>query len=90
MQHVLVRFKVQEYARWRAVFDENAPTRAAQGMGNGHVFRNSSDPNEIIIVLEVTDLQKARAFVESPELKQAQQRGGVIPPPSITWLNEEP
>ena len=70
------------------MYDENASKRGSNGMGEGKVFRNSEDMNGIAILFEVTDLEKARAYVDSDDLKQAQLKGGVIPPPTLTWLTE--
>ena len=88
MTSIWVQIRVQDYSKWRAVYDENTSSRASNGMGEHHVFRNSNDMNSIAILLEVTDLEKARAYVDSDELKQVQLKGGVIPPPTVTWLTE--
>lgn len=88
MTSILIQVKVQDYTKWRAVYDENASSRASHGMGWGKVYRNSDDANSIAIFLEITDMEKARAYADSDELKQAQMKGGVIPPPTVTWLNE--
>lgn len=88
MTSILAQFKVQEYSKWRAVFDENTPARAAEGMGAAKVFRDSNDGNSVALLLEVTDLDKARAYADSDALKQAQMKGGVIPPPTMTWLDD--
>ena len=86
MTSILVQIRVQDYSKWRAVYEENESKRASNGMGEHHVFRNSDDMNSIVLLFEVTDLEKARAYVDSDELKQAQLKGGVIPPPTVTWL----
>ena len=88
MTSVLVHTKVQDYSKWRAVYDENESKRASNGMGEGKVFHDSDDMNSITLLFEVTDLEKARAYVDSDELKQAQLKGGVIPPPTVIWLTE--
>ncbi|MEE9283209.1 MAG: hypothetical protein V3U49_03960 [Nitrososphaerales archaeon] len=88
MTSILAQFKVQEYSKWRAVFDENTSARAAEGMGAAKVFRDSNDGNSVALLLEVTDLDKARAYADSDALKQAQMKGGVIPPPTMTWLDD--
>ncbi len=88
MTSVLVQFKVQEYSKWRAVYEENVETREAQGMGAAKIFRDSNNPNSIALLLEVTDLEKARAYADSDVLKQSQIKGGVLPPPTVTWLDE--
>ncbi len=57
-------------------------------MGAAKIFRDSNNPNSIALLLEVTDLEKARAYADSDALKQSQIKGGVLPPPTVTWLDE--
>ena len=40
----------------------------------------------MILWFEVTDLEKARAFVDSPEVPDAQQQSGVVDQPDIYFL----
>jgi hypothetical protein len=40
----------------------------------------------VILWFEVTDLEKARAFVDSPEVPDAQQQSGVVDQPDIYFL----
>ena len=88
MTSILIQVKVQDYSKWRAVYDENESNRASNGMGGAKVYRNSDDANSVALFIDVTDMEKARAYVDSDELKQTQMKGGVIPPPTVTWLNE--
>ncbi len=88
MTSILIQVKVQDYSKWRAVYEENVSNRASNGMGAGKVYRSADDTNSIAIFIDVTDMEKARAYADSDELKQTQMKGGVIPPPTVTWLNE--
>jgi heme-degrading monooxygenase HmoA len=88
MPYVLVRHKVQDYAKWKPVFDEHGVARKASGSKGGQLFRNADDPNDLAILLEWDDVKKARQFVQSEELKQAMQRAGVSGPPEILFLDE--
>ena len=81
--------KVQDYARWRANFDEDSANRSGNGFGAARVFRSRENPNELTILIEVNDLEKAKRYSTSDELKEKMQRGGVIPPPNFNWINEE-
>jgi heme-degrading monooxygenase HmoA len=88
MPYVLVRHKVQDYAKWRPVFDEHGVTRKASGSKGGYLFRSADDPNDLVILLEWTDVKRARQFVESDDLRQAMQRAGVSGQPEIHFLEE--
>jgi uncharacterized protein (DUF1330 family) len=86
--YYLVRLKVEEYAKWKPVFDEMGATRKAASSKGGYVFRNIDDSNEVVVLLEFEDLGKTRQFAESEDLKQAMQRAGVMDKPEIYFLEE--
>ena len=91
MPYLLVRHKVEDYARWRPIYDEHAATRkagGASGSASGQVFRSAVNPNELVILLEWDDLEKARQFAQSEELRQTMQRAGVVDQPDVYFLNE--
>jgi heme-degrading monooxygenase HmoA len=88
MPYLLVRHKVEDYARWRPIYDEHGATRKASGSAGGRVFRSADNPNEVVILLEWDDLEKARQFAQSEDLRQAMQRAGVVDQPDVYFLNE--
>ena len=88
MPFILVRHKVEDYARWKPVFDDHTATRGAGGSKGGRLFRNSDDPNEVIVLLEWDDLEKARQFAGSDDLRETMQRAGVSDRPDVYFLDE--
>lgn len=88
MPYVLVRHKVEDYVKWKPVFDEHGATRKASGFMGHHLFRNADDTHELVILFEVDDLERARQFVRSEDLRQAMQRAGVSDQPDIYLLDE--
>jgi hypothetical protein len=48
------------------------------GWWDQQVFRNPDDPNEIVIVTEVDDLEKARAYANSEEVRRRQRASGLL------------
>jgi hypothetical protein len=87
MAHLMVRHKVEDIAKWKAVFDSHLPARKAAGLTDLHVWRNSGDPNEVITLFEVSDMAKAKEFAGSSDLKEKMQSGGVIGTPEIVFLS---
>lgn len=65
---------------------EHGPTRKGFGSKGGFLFRSGEDTNEIIILLEYGDLEKARQFTESQCLKDAMEKAGVTDMPDIYFL----
>ena len=88
MPYLVIRHKVEDYARWKPIFDEHGATRKAAGSRGGRLFRSVEDPNELVIVFEWDELDKARRFAQSEDLRRAMQRAGVADRPDVYFLEE--
>lgn len=86
MPALLIRHKVADYGAWRLVFDEHGLTRRANGCQGGRLYRRAADPREIVILLEWDDLERARLFIDSDDLREALARAGVSDQPDIWFL----
>jgi hypothetical protein len=82
----LVRHKVREFHEWKRVFDTHKETQRHSGLRIEKVMRNLYEPNEVFLLFEVTDLAKARGFVSSSEVPDAQTAAGVMDKPDIYFL----
>ena len=88
MAQLYVHHKVEDYAKWRRVFDDLDGVRRSFGMTGSRVFHTSASPNEIVIITDWPTPDKARAYAQSPDLKQAMQDAGVISQPDVLILEE--
>jgi heme-degrading monooxygenase HmoA len=88
MEHIVIRHRVEDYAKWKEMYDGEGTRAKACGSKGARLFRNADDPNELVVLLKWDDLDKARQFVQSEELKDAMQRGGVTDLPDILILEE--
>ena len=88
MTYLLVRHKVEDYAKWKPVFDEHGAARKAGGSKGARVFRSVDNPSEQVIITEWPTLEQARAFAQSPDLREAMQRAGVLGKPEVLFLDE--
>jgi hypothetical protein len=88
MPWILVRHKVQDLTKAKAAFDEHGASRKAIGSKGGHFFRNIDDPNEVVILLRGVDLEKAREFTQSEDLRESMKKAGVIDKPDVCYLDE--
>ncbi len=86
MPYLLVRHKVEDYARWKPLFDAHGTTRQASGCRGGQLFRNANNPNELVILFEWDNLENARQFTQSSDLREVMQRAGVIEQPDVYFL----
>jgi hypothetical protein len=85
---IYVRHPIANYARWRRAFDEHEPKRREFGITVRRVQRNVDRPLEIILVLEAADLERAREFTESADLRKAMILAGVLGRPEV-WFAED-
>jgi quinol monooxygenase YgiN len=88
MATVLVKHKVNDYAKWKAVLDETKPMAKKFGVRSQRILRNLTNPNEVVVVNEFDDMKAAQKFAQSDELKKIMERAGVAEAPSVWFLNE--
>ena len=87
MAYIIVRHTVADYARWKALFDADVANRQAGGSKGGQLFRSADDPNEVVMLFE-WDLEQARQFSQSKDLRAKMQEAGVLDPPDFHFLEE--
>jgi hypothetical protein len=84
-ENLTIHLKVKDYSSWRAGYDGREKSRLSAGITNGKVFRSDQDPNDLVIVQDVADVAKARAWLGSDEMKATMQKNGVIGSPTIRF-----
>jgi hypothetical protein len=85
--YVLVRHKVTDFGEWKPVYDDHLPMRVAAGLTEKALLWGADDPDEVVVLFEAEDLDRARAFVASADLKETMQKAGVVGAPDISFLN---
>jgi hypothetical protein len=87
MNHVLARHKVENFEKWKAVYDADAEIRREAGLNEVFVLRNVNDPLEVFVLATVDDLSKAHAYSDSPDLIEKMVAAGVTDRPDIVYLD---
>jgi hypothetical protein len=87
MAHMLIRHKVQDFAKWKAAYDAHRAARAEAGLKELHLWRNADQPSEVLLLFEAADVAKAKAFATSADLKERMTTAGVLGPPDIVFLS---
>lgn len=80
---MLVRHKVKDYAKWKESYDAHDSFRLAHGMHSFVIGRGVDDPNMVLVAVRADDVEKAKAFGESADLKKAMDKGGVVGTPKV-------
>ncbi len=86
MAALYVHHKVMNYAAWRKVFDEATASRTGYGCTGHKVFQSPSDPNEITIFTEWKNIEQAKSYALSADLKEGMKNSGVISQPDVMFL----
>ncbi|HVN19261.1 MAG TPA: antibiotic biosynthesis monooxygenase [Dongiaceae bacterium] len=88
MIHMVVRHRVADYGRWKAAFDSHLGMRKAGGETGCRLFVSVDDPREVTVVSDWENLDQARRFAASDDLKQAMQKAGVVGEPEVRFVED--
>ncbi len=83
MTTIVARHKVGDFNTWL----KGHPDRVklfTPSISNFKTFQDTDDPNSIVIVAEVTDMEKFKAMLESPVSLEAQKRHTVLRPITVS------
>jgi len=87
---VMVKHKVKDYDAWKKAYDaEGKATRTANGFTDRAIGRGVEDPNTVYLVFVINDMAKAKARMNSPELKKIMTDAGVEGPPQAFFYRLE-
>lgn len=87
MGFILIRHKVKDFLTWKTGYDAHQQKRKEAGLTESYLLRGADDPNEVVMLFEVEDLNRAKAFAASAELRDKMREVGVIDKPDIYFLN---
>ena len=88
MTYVMVIHSVNDYAKWKIVFDEHGSVRRAKGSKGASILKNQNVPDQIIVITEWEDMESAENFAEAEDLIIAMQKAGVVGLPAVYYLEE--
>lgn len=88
MLHMMVIHTVEDYEKWKKVFDADAPMRKSGGSKGGRLYRSADNPNQLIVQLDWESAEKAQQFASSPGLRETMERSGVVGMPQVFFLEE--
>ncbi len=85
MATLIAEHRVEDYARWRPVYEEHEEVRQKFRIANSRVYTDPADPNMVAVIMEGST-EDLEAFTAAPELKEAMQDAGVAGPPKFTFM----
>ncbi len=84
---MMIKHPVADFDAWKTVFLAHDSIRQAYGISSYAIGRNMDDPNQLIVIDKIADMQKAKEFGAMPELKDAMDKAGVTGPPSFDYAD---
>ena len=84
---VIIFSKVKDYDAWKKSFDEHRDARKNGGLTDRGVGYGMDDKTNVVVVLCINDMKKAREFLNSPELKARRAAAGVIGTPDTFFYH---
>jgi quinol monooxygenase YgiN len=89
MASMLIQHQVKDYAAWKKVFDSVSDLRKSSGELSAQIYRDAGDPNKLTVMNKWNSVANAQKFAQSPELRAAMEKAGVVGAPNVFFLNEE-
>jgi hypothetical protein len=88
MNYAMVHHNVADFAKWKTGYDSHLPARNEAGLKEIKLVHGIDNPNEVVILFEVADVARARAFATSEDLKVKMKEFGVVSVPEIVFLTD--
>jgi quinol monooxygenase YgiN len=82
---LFVRHTVADPKAWRKAYDGFAEVQRKGGVVAKAVFQSVDDPSDVTVVHDFKDLETAKAFTASPDLKATMEKAGVVGAPQL-WF----
>jgi hypothetical protein len=84
---MLVKQQVASIEQWNSVFrnPQLDAVRRQHGLAVTGTYVDADEPNTVIVVMDMHNLDLARQFAASPELSAARERAGAVGLPSGVW-----
>jgi hypothetical protein len=89
MATMIAKMRVANFERWKEDFESMTGPRQRSGWIEHRVVRDATDPNVVTVISRVRDLDSAKRYGQSNELRDAMKRSGVLGPPEIWFCEDE-
>lgn len=86
---MIIQHEVEDYKTWKAKFDEHASARKEAKMSDWALLTGRDNPNMVTVIESVGDMEAAKAFTQSEDLKSAMEGAGVKGKPEISFKTVE-
>ena len=78
MIYMLCRNRVADFDSWYKIFSSPTSALKESGLQLVNLWRSVEDPNNVFFIFRVESIEKAKAFVSTPEAAETGKRSGVL------------
>lgn len=75
---VIVEHRVRDFDHWRPFFVNDGKRQRKASFRNWRILRSIDDPNDVIVVAECSDLERAKEVYSDPEVGKIVKKAGVV------------
>ncbi len=86
-QATMIQHSVADFDVWKEGYMAHDSVRSAYGLTEIAVGRMMDDPNSVMVLSRIEDLDRAKEFIAMPELKTAMDSAGVTSAPEFAFMN---
>lgn len=85
---VIIRHKVRDFVAWKPFFYSDAKRQRDAGCTHWYLTQNKHDKNELVVIFDCEDLDKAKTVFSDASLRDLMKRAGVLDQPTIFFLED--
>jgi hypothetical protein len=83
MNYLLIRHRVADFSHGKAAYDDHSGAREQAGLKEKELLHDIKDTNQVVLLFEIADIQRAQNFAESSDLREVMRAAGVTYKPDI-------
>ena len=88
MAIVILSHKVENFKKWKSIYDQDVERRTKAGLKEIVVGQKADEPNMVYMIFETNDTSKVKEMIDDPSLKEIMDEAGVISKPELIIIEE--
>ncbi len=80
--------RVKDFATFKKALDSTEKARTSSGAVLDHIYRDTADPNKLVVIQKWPSVEKARKYYDSEIFKEAIARGGVEGKSTLSFFED--
>lgn len=86
MAWIHVRQQVEDYNRWKEIYDATSELKLRYGWKRYRIFNVGGSRTDLLVMEEYATVQQAQSFVQSDDFRNIAHKAGVVGTPEVLVL----